>query len=329
MKRIIICMPNFIGDSINTIPAIELIRQVFPQARITLLGPSFLKELFEYDPRIFYVIVSNKRKKNYFRNIFVILRNRYDLGILFTNTFMTALLLRLALVKRLVGYENEGRGFLLNFKRPLNRNVHYINRYAMLVNEWLGNKFTCLPTLKLYYKQECNFHFANNNPVIGLYLGGTNKRFRRYPEEQAIVLLRMLRNYNLVFIGDSNDAVVQSSYVRQAMIDNVLDLSGKTSVGELVTSIANMDILITIDSAAMHIAAAVKTAFIALLGLSTSPTSTILPRSQTGVFLKIENNLINEADYIKNITPEIIYRNVELLMNRKKDRHDTQQGRSF
>ena len=63
MKRIIICMPNFIGDSINTIPAIELIRQVFPQARITLLGPSFLKELFEYDPRIFYVIVSNKRKK--------------------------------------------------------------------------------------------------------------------------------------------------------------------------------------------------------------------------------------------------------------------------
>ena len=69
MKRIIICMPNFIGDSINTIPAIELIRQVFPQARITLLGPSFLKELFEYDPRIFYVIVSNKRKKNYFRNL--------------------------------------------------------------------------------------------------------------------------------------------------------------------------------------------------------------------------------------------------------------------
>ena len=48
-------MPNFIGDSINTIPAIELIRQVFPQARITLLGPSFLKELFEYDPSMIWV----------------------------------------------------------------------------------------------------------------------------------------------------------------------------------------------------------------------------------------------------------------------------------
>ena len=326
MKRIIICMPNFIGDSINTIPAIELIWQTFPQAQITLLGPSFLKELFKYDPRISNIIVSNKKKKNYFKNIFAISRGRYDWGILFTNTFMTALLLRLAFVKRLVGYKNECRGFLLNFKRPLNRNVHYINRYAMLVNEWLGNKFTYLPPLKLYYKQERNFHFANNNPIIGLYLGGTNKKFRRYPEEQAVALLRMLRNYNLVFIGDANDAVTQSSYVQKAGIDNVLDLSGKTSVGELVTSIANMDVLITIDSAAMHIAAAVKTAFIALLVLSTSPTSTILPRTQASVFLKIENNLINEADYIKNITPEIICKNVDMLVNRTKNRNDAQQG---
>ncbi len=324
MKRIIISMPNFIGDSINTIPAIELIRQAFPQAQITLLGPSFLKELFKYDPRISCIIVSDKRKKCYFKNVFVILKGRYDLGVLFTNTFMTALMFRLAFVKRCIGYKNESRGFLLNFKPRLNRNVHYINRYAMLVNAYLGNKFTYLPPLKLYYNQESKFHFVNGNPVVGLYLGGTNKKFRRYPEEQAIVLLKMLRNYNLVLIGDSNDAVMQSSYVRQAGIDNVLDLSGKTSVGELVTSIVNMDLLITIDSAAMHIAAAVETAFIALLGLSTSPTSAILPKTQVGVFLKIENNLINEADYIKNITPEIIYQNVRLLLNKRKGRNDVQ-----
>ena len=64
-------MPNFIGDSINTIPAIELIWQTFPQAQITLLGPSFLKELFKYDPRISNIIVSNKKKKNYFRSLFL------------------------------------------------------------------------------------------------------------------------------------------------------------------------------------------------------------------------------------------------------------------
>ena len=66
----------------------------------------------------------------------------------------------------------------------------------------------------------------------------------------------------------------------------------------------------------MHIAAAVHTKFVALLGLSTSPTSTILPKVDFGIALKVENNMINEEDYIRNITPRMIVDHVELLLNR-------------
>ncbi|WP_292269614.1 glycosyltransferase family 9 protein [Butyricimonas sp.] len=319
MKRIIIRMPNFIGDSINTIPAIEMVVQSFPQARITLLGPSFLQKLFENDPRIDSFIVSDKRKKHYFKNVLVIYKNKYDLGILFTNTFVSALIFKLAFVKQIVGYQSEGRGMLLNFRCPLNRNVHYINRYAMLVNSFLNNKFTYLPPLKLYYKQERNFNFDNDKAVVGLYLGGTNKRYRRYPEDHSLALLYLLKDYNMILIGDSNDAIVQSSYAHHANMDNLLDFSGKTSVGELITTIANLDLLITIDSAAMHIASAVGTKFIALMGLSTSPTSTVVPKTNLGVILKIENNMIDEACYIQNITPEIVYQNVRLILDKQKD----------
>jgi len=316
VNKIIISMPNFIGDSVNTLPAIEMVTRSFPQAKITLLGPSFLRELFASDPRIEHVIVSDKRQKHYVKNIFAILKRRYDLGILFTNTFSGALVLRLACVKRIIGYNNECRGFLLNFKPPLNRNVHYINRYAMLVNKFLGDKFMYLPPLKLYYRQEKKSYFNNDKPVVGLYLGGVNKRFRRYPEDLSIELLRKLNDYNLIFIGDANDAITQSAYARQVSLDNLLDLSGKTSVGEMVTCISNMDLLITIDSAAMHIAAAVGTKFVALFGLSTSPTSTILPKTEAAVFLKIENNMVNEADYIKNITPECVCESVRALLSK-------------
>lgn len=312
-------MPNFIGDSINTIPAIEMIVQTFPQSRITLLGPSFLQELFKNDPRIDDFIVSDKKKKYYLKNILAIYKNKYDLGILFTNTFMSALIFRLAFVKQIVGYQNECRSILLNFSCPMNRNVHYINRYAMLVNYYLKNKFTYLPPLKLYYKQERIFDFDNDRAVIGLYLGGTNKGFRRYPENQSLELLSLLKDYNVVLIGDSNDAIVQSSYAHRSNRDNLLDFSGKTSVGELVTIIANLNLLITIDSAAMHIASAVGTNFIALMGLSTSPTSTIIPKTNLGVILKIENNMVDETNYIRNITPEMIYQNVQSILNKPKD----------
>ena len=189
----------------------------------------------------------------------------------------------------------------------------------MLVNSFLNNKFTYLPPLKLYYKQERNFNFDNDKAVVGLYLGGTNKRYRRYPEDHSLALLYLLKDYNMILIGDSNDAIVQSSYAHHANMDNLLDFSGKTSVGELITTIANLDLLITIDSAAMHIASAVGTKFIALMGLSTSPTSTVVPKTNLGVILKIENNMIDEACYIQNITPEIVYQNVRLILDKQKD----------
>lgn len=65
MKNIIIRMPNFIGDSINTLPAIDLLKQEYPDSRITLLGLSFIKDIFEHDPRIDDFICFEKGRKNY------------------------------------------------------------------------------------------------------------------------------------------------------------------------------------------------------------------------------------------------------------------------
>lgn len=320
-KRIIIRMPNFIGDSINATPALELVAQAYPDAEITLLGPSFLRELFQNDPRVKNVITADKKKKRRLATLYALLSRHFDLGILFSNTLSTALLMRMGGVKRLAGYNNEGRGFLLDYKPKLNRNTHYINRYAMLVNGCLGDKFTHLPPLKIYFDKNAGLHLPPGKPVVGLYLGGTNKKQRRYPETYAPRLLRLLCDYRLVLLGDANDAPAQAEYARQVPEADITDLSGKTSIEEFVATIAGLDLLITIDSAAMHIAAATNIKFIALFGLSTSPTSAILPRSANGVYLKIENNLINEADYMNNLTPETILQHVHSIL---APRHEKQ-----
>lgn len=58
--------PNFIGDTINTTPCLELIKQEYPEAEFTIVGPDFVRELFKYDPRItHYITFPLKRKKNY------------------------------------------------------------------------------------------------------------------------------------------------------------------------------------------------------------------------------------------------------------------------
>lgn len=241
----------------------------------------------------------------------------YDLGILFINTFISALLFKMARIRKIIGYNNEGRGFLLDFKLKINRNIHYINHYATLVNKFLNNKYTFLPPLTVTYTKEETFGFENQQPTIGLYLGGKNKGYRRYPEQLSVELLKQLSGYNIVLIGDKNDNLNHEAYLKEARLPNAINLTGKTTVEGLINTISNLDLLVTIDSAAMHIAAATETPFIALMGLSTSPTSVILPKVDFGKILKVENNMINEENYMNNLSPEIITDKIKSLLSPK------------
>lgn len=312
IQKIIIRTPNFIGDTINTTPCLQLIKQEYPDAEIILVCPDLVKDIFKYDPRISQLItfpISKKNKLSTYWDIYKKTRKlKGDLGIIFINTFISALLFKLAGIKCNIGYKQEGRGFLLDFKPKLNRNKHYINRYATLFNEFTENKYDTLPELYLPINGKKTFSFNNTQPVIGFYPGGKNKECRSYPAESAIKLIKMLsqKGFNVVLIGDKNDNLQQEEYAKKANSDHVINLTGKTDIEDFFNTISHLDLLITIDSAAMHAAAALKIPFIALLGLSTSPTSTIIPKVEFGKILKVENNLIREEDYIKNISPELI-----------------------
>ena len=71
MKKIIIRTPNFIGDTINTTPCLELIKQEYPEAEFTIVGPDFVRELFYFpaqtEEKIIYLLENcqgiKKRKR--------------------------------------------------------------------------------------------------------------------------------------------------------------------------------------------------------------------------------------------------------------------------
>lgn len=317
MQKIVIRTPNFIGDTINTTPAIELLKEEYPDAEFTLIGPAFIRDIFKYDRRVTRMICFEKGKRKDRTLLKELRKEPYDLGILFINTFISALLFKMARIRKIIGYNNEGRGFLLDFKLKINRNIHYINHYATLVNKFLNNKYTFLPPLTVTYTKEETFGFENQQPTIGLYLGGKNKGYRRYPEQLSVELLKQLSGYNIVLIGDKNDNLNHETYLKEARLPNAINLTGKTTVEGLINTISNLDLLITIDSAAMHIAAATETPFIALMGLSTSPTSVILPKVDFGKILKVENNMINEENYMNNLSPEIITDKIKSLLSPK------------
>jgi heptosyltransferase-2 len=103
------------------------VRQLYPQARITYLTKSYVRPLIDPCPWCDRVIETRPRprktgtkadhrdraSRGLLKLAERLRRRRFDLAVLLPNSFRTALLARLANIPRRVGYDRDGRGFLL------------------------------------------------------------------------------------------------------------------------------------------------------------------------------------------------------------------------
>jgi len=320
--NIIVKTPRFIGDTIMMLSAFELLKLEYPNAKFTIVTQKSNVDIFR-NKGIHKIIIdetkSNKnRLKSTIKLIKTIREEKYSLGFLFHNTFLDALIFKLAKIKKLIGYNNENRKILLDYYLKIDRNRHYINHYAFLVNSFLNHKYKKLEPIKLNYEKS-NFIKENNSKNVAFVLGGNNKSTRTYPTNLSKELFKLLKttNINIILLGDKDDNFNNNIYEEFLKINNceVTNLSGKTSVAEFIDIIACTDLLVTIDSSAMHIAAATNTKFITLIGKGTSIFEIVKPKVNFGIYLQNDNLDINDKNLICNIKPNIIYNEINKVLN--------------
>ena len=111
--KIIVRMPNWLGDAVMASAALANLRKHFSKASISLLAKGEMGRIFDAD--CFFSTDSV--------NIDMLKAQQFDLGVLFTNSFSSAFLFWRAGIPS-IGYRGDGRSFLLKY--PLNlKNVHY------------------------------------------------------------------------------------------------------------------------------------------------------------------------------------------------------------
>lgn len=121
-SRILIVLPNWVGDLVMATPSLRAIRERFPRAQITGLLKAPMAEVLSgvnwLDDLTYWPAGGSRpRRRQGFLGLAAELRERrFDVALLFTNSFRSALLTRLAGVQRRIGYDREGRGLLLTDK---------------------------------------------------------------------------------------------------------------------------------------------------------------------------------------------------------------------
>ena len=135
--KIVVRGANWIGDAVMSIPALRALRRTFPEANITLYTKPWSEGIFqdaEFIDRILNVEAEGSGIRDAMREAARVRQGGYDLALLFTNSFQTAAVARLAGVKQRLGYSREGRGVLLShpisppaWRNEKHQSFYYLN----------------------------------------------------------------------------------------------------------------------------------------------------------------------------------------------------------
>ncbi len=311
-RRILVRGVNWLGDAVMTTPALLRLREVRPDAHITLLTHAKLAELWRGHPAVDAVITFAEGE-----GVFTIagrLRaEQFDTALVLPNSPRSALEVFLARIPQRIGYAQPWRNIFLTQAIPTGPGAvamrkrsgaeikrliaggksteekipaiaHHLHHYLHLAAA-LGAKTEPLAPRVVVSTQEVEairqrFQIPGGRPVFGLNPGAEYGPAKRWPLERfvaaAVALQKRTGCVWLLFGGPAEVGLageIATALRRDGSATAVFDVAGKTSLRELCAALRACAVVLTNDTGPMHLAAAVGTPVVVPFG-STSPELT-------------------------------------------------------
>ena len=285
-REILVRAPNWAGDVVMATPGLRALRAGFPNARIRVAVREGLEALLAGSPRVDEVIPLRSDRAGVFarlREARSLRRHRFDLGLCLPDSFSSALSMRVAGVRRIVGYDRNGRRTLLHRAVPLARGA---GARVMLPRELhvlsLVEAAGCAPLgtgLELFVtpgeEQVCAQRLAEHgigaaDPLALLAPGASFGPSKLWPAERFARVGDALAEAGarVLLVGAPAEGPL-ARRVAEAMKAPVADLTQRLGLGGLKALVRRSRVLVCNDAGARHVAAAFGVSCVMLLG----PTS--------------------------------------------------------
>ena len=292
--------PNWIGDCIMSLPAIRALKVSNPQKKIIIITKPHLSSVFMNIPDIDEVITlpAGRIFVSFLRTISILRKYKIKEGILLTNSFKSAFLLRLSGVKDLTGYERDMRGWLLKRKKKFpGKSIHQIKSYLDLISLYIGSTIKGTFTNKLVFSSEEKIEaqniledngFISGEKLIGISPAAAYGSSKEWPADNYIDLINRLseeiKNSRFVIFGSKNDEKKVKD-ISDSVSVPLITITDKYTLREAISVIRECDIFIGNDSGLLHTADASCIPSIGLFG-PTSPETTSPPGELTETIYK-------------------------------------------
>jgi ADP-heptose:LPS heptosyltransferase len=275
ISRIAIFQALQLGDLLCATPAWRALRQHYPQADITLIGSAWAGAMVERLPNIDQFIP--------FPGYPGIAESPasppepvpewppFDLAIQMhgagnvSNGFVASL----GAVQSL-GHADPGDD-RLTFTRPWQElepePLRWLHLLELLRIHGAGHHLEFSLTQDERRRAEYLVGGADRRPLVGVHVGASVPERRWTPADFATVIDALAAQLDCTFVLTGSAAERDlTAHVRAMVGTPVIDLAGMTTLGEFGAVIAGLDLLLTNDTGASHVAAAMQTPSVVLFG---------------------------------------------------------------
>lgn len=264
-SSILIRSSNWLGDAIMTMPAVHAIRQNCPQARIVVLAQTKLHEVWKRFPGIDAVLSVDKSA---WKTAALIRKEKFDMVVVFPNSFRSGLEVFLGRVSVRVGYRGHLRSlFLTKAVRktlPETGIRHQKLDYLALVRE---AGFKAPDDIQLPEVPPFN-PAPLSEPYLVVCPGAEYGPAKRWPAErfaEAAQRIVQKTGWKVILLGAKAD-IEASADVEKHLGLPCQNLTAKTSLGEFIDYLHHASMVLCNDSGSMHLAAFLKRPAIAIFG---------------------------------------------------------------
>ena len=276
-NRILIRATNWLGDNVMLTPAVQRLRELAPAAHLALLCPPKLQDLWRENPYLNEILTDPAGLPT----------GRFDLAVIFPNSFRAAWECWRAGIPRRVGVAGHWRRALLTDVVPeppgeqaRYRSVavagqrfkvktfpavrHLAQRHLDLIAHLGGNQELVAPKIWCAAKPRWP---VDGRPVFALNAGAEFGPAKRWPADRFAAVAKQVAGQvdcRWLILGGPGDVALAGQIAAQ--LGDCINLAGQTTLRELCEVLRACRLLLTNDTGPMHLAAGLGTPVVAIFG---------------------------------------------------------------
>lgn len=297
LNRILIRATNWVGDAVMCLPALAALRDRYPHAHIAILARPWVAGLYGREPFCDELIPYEAPRgwnglSAKWSLAQQVKRRRFDCAILLQNAFEAAAVVRAAGIRMRIGYNRDGRGWLLTHPIPVpaadeiprHQRFYYLEllKRARLIEDYADAPIRLAGASEAAEQGRKRFYAAGvRGPVVGVSPGAAYGGAKRWlPERFAEASLAVARETGatVVVFGSNEERNVCDLVAQhvQSLGGISTNFAGSTSLAQFIEMAAACEVYLTNDSGPMHIASALGVPTVVVFGatddVATGPT---------------------------------------------------------